>query len=232
MIYLDGKMDVVANNLANVNTNGFKRSGVAFNQHIVAEQAKHRDQIDIDPLPGGQIKTYVENTQGNMIHTGSPLNFALDGEGFFTIQTPHGIAYTRDGQFTHDDEGFITTMDGYYVVGEYNGPIRIFGKDFSVSDSGDILVDNYVVNRFLIENFDINDVVQRGHNLFFVKNWDDIEFIDPTAHVKQGYLENSNVSIVKEMIEMIAINRQYQANEKAVRTQDDALNKTVNNIAR
>jgi flagellar hook-basal body protein len=93
---------VVANNLANVDTKGFKRSGIAFNQQMVAEQAKFRNQIDIDPLPQGRIKTYTENTQGPIKQTSNPLNFALDGTGYFTLQTPNGVAFTQDRRF-HDE---------------------------------------------------------------------------------------------------------------------------------
>ena len=230
MQYLDEKMDIVSNNIANANTNGFKRSGVAFNMHMVAEQAKLRDQIFTDPLPKGEIKSYVEYTQGHLQQTTNPLNFALEGSGFFSVQTPQGTAWTRDGAFSMNEEGFLTTMDGYYVLGTY-GPIRVEGKSFSVSDMGDIVVDNQIVNKFQVQDFDINDVIQRGDNLFFAKD----EFIDITdgnAFVKQGYLEGSNVSIVKEMIEMIAINKQYQANDKAIKTNDDALQKAVRDIAR
>jgi flagellar basal-body rod protein FlgG len=232
MQYLDEKLDVVANNIANSNTNGFKRSGVAFNQSMVAEQSKIRDKINTDPLPRGEIKTYIEMSQGHLNQTSNPLNFALDGEGFFTILTPNGYAWTREGVFTHDDDGYLATMDGYRVVGEYNGPIRLFGSSFSVSDAGDIVVDGRVVNRFLIQNFEMSEVFQHGNNLYFPRNFEEQYFTEPNAKVRQGYLETSNVAIVKEMIEMIAINRQYQANEKAIRTNDEALNKSVNNIAR
>jgi len=232
MQYLDEKLDVIANNLANVNTAGFKRSGIAFGQQMVAEQAKHRDQITMDALPEGNIQTYVETTQGGVKQTGNSLNFALDGDGYFTVMTANGIAYTRDGSFTMDDDGYLTTMDGFAVLGEFNSPIRPFDKSFSVSDTGDVVIDNTVVNKFLIVDFDINEVVQRGHNLYFPKDFSSQEFREPSAQVRQGFLEDSNVQIVQEMISMIAVNRQYQAQEKAIRTNDDALNKAVNNIAR
>ena len=230
MQYLDERMDVVANNLANVDTNGFKRTDIAFHQRMVAEQAKHRDQINIDPLPKGEIRTYIEYTQGHIKQTSNPLNFALDGSGFFTIQTPEGLAFTRDGAFTMNDEGFLTTMDGFYVMGGY-GPIRIEGKSFSISDHGHIMIDGVVMEQFEIQNFDIKDLIQGGRNLYFTRD-DFVKNTDATAHIRQGYIESSNVNIVKEMIAMIAINRQYQANEKAIKTADEALNKSVNNIAR
>jgi flagellar basal-body rod protein FlgG len=230
MQYLDERMDVVANNLANVNTNGFKRSDIAFNQRMSAEQAKHRDQIKIDPLPVGETKTYIEYTQGPIQQTSNPLNFALDGSGFFTIQTPNGTAYTRDGAFTMNEHGYLTTIDGYFVMGN-RGPIQVEGKSFSVSEDGQIVVDNFVMNQLTIQNFNITDLIQDGNNLYLPRH----EFIantETTAVVRQGFIEASNVNIVKEMIAMIAINRQYQANEKAIKTADEALNKSVNQIAR
>ena len=229
MQYLDEKLDIVANNLANIETNGFKRSNVAFNQHMVAEQAKQRNQIK-DPLPKGEIKSYVEFTQGPIKQTANPLNFALEGSGFFTIQTPDGPAFTRDGAFTMNDEGYLVTMDGDFVMGSY-GPIRLDGKTFSISDHGDIVVDNIVMDKFEIMNFNITDLIQRGGNLYFPRN-EFVDHIEPNALVLQGYVESSNVNIVQEMIAMIAVNKQYQANEKAIRTNDEALQKSVSQIAR
>ena len=230
MQYLDEKLDVIANNLANTDTTGFKRSGVAFNQQLTAEQAKHRNQINLDPLPVGTIHTYIENTQGAIKQTSNPLNFALDGNGYFTVQTPDGVAWTRDGAFTMNEEGYLTTKDGFYVMGDY-GPIRIEGKKFSVSDQGDIIVDNFVANKLLLQDFHGDCVVQKGNNLYFPKG-EYMMFKDPEANIRQGYLESSNVSIVKEMITMIAINRQYQANDKAIKTQDEALGRAASQIAR
>ncbi|MDD4155550.1 MAG: flagellar hook-basal body protein [Candidatus Cloacimonetes bacterium] len=229
MQYLQEKMDIVANNLANVNTAGFKRSGVLFNQHMVAEQAKQRNQ-NKDPLPEGNIISYIENTQGAVKETGNPLDLSLTGKGFFSIQTPEGKAWNSEGSFTLDSMGYMTTMNGDYLMGDY-GPIQVNGEKFSISDNGDVMVDNNVVNKIKIENFDLNDVVQIGDNLLKSKD-DNLQLVKSDALVKQGYLEISNVSIVKEMVEMIALHRQFQANEKAIKTNDEALNKAVNNIAR
>ena len=230
MQYLDERMDVVSNNIANANTNGFKRSGVAFNMHMVAEQAKYRDQNFTEALPKGEIKTYLENSQGHMIQTSNPLHFALDGAGYFMIQTPEGIAFTRDGNFTINEDGYMSTMDGNLVIGEW-GAIQLFGKQFSISDKGDIVIDNQKINRFQLYDIAINDLVQQGNNLYFAKD-DNVEMEESLALVQQGYLEGSNVSIVKEMIDMIAINRQYQANDRAIRTSDEALQKAVRDIAK
>ena len=229
MQYLMERTDTVANNLANANTVGFKRSDIAFNMYMTAEHATRRNQIN-DPLPRGELKTFVDHTQGALKQTANPLNIAIEGQGYFTIQTPEGTAWTRDGGFTMNEHGYLTTMDGYFVMGEW-GPILLQGNNFSVSYEGDIVYDNQVVNRFLLQNFDKSDVLQKGSNLYFPRD-EFIELSEANPLLKQGFIEASNVSVIKEMIAMITIQRQYQANEKAIRTNDEALQRTVRDIAR
>jgi flagellar basal-body rod protein FlgG len=228
-------MDIVANNLANVDTAGFRRSDIAFNQFMSSEHALRRNQIEFEHLPPGSLQTFVDHTQAALRPTESPLHMAIDGEGYFTIQTPNGTAWNRDGSFTLNEIGYLSTMDGYLVMGEF-GPIQLDGNNFSVSLDGDIVVENQVVNRFLIQNFDTNDVKLTGKNLFVPRDefLDDVQaiVIEPNAVIKQGFLETSNVSIVREMVRMIAIHRQYQANERAIRTNDEALQRSVRDIAR
>jgi flagellar basal-body rod protein FlgG len=229
MQYLQEKMDVVANNVANSTTNGFKRSGLFQDQLMGAEQANNRNKIQ-QALPEGEIKTYVEFTQGGSIATNNKLDFSIGGDGFFSIQTPNGTAYTRDGQFTVNQEGVLVTASGYPVLGKA-GQINVQGEKISVSEEGIISIDGTEVNKFDMKSFDIKQGEQREDNLWITKN-QDVEVKDANPQIRQGYLETSNVSIVKEMVDMIAIQRWYQANERSIRTNDDALNKAVNQIAR
>lgn len=229
MQYLQEKMDVVANNVANSTTNGFKRSGMFVDMLMGAEQANNRNKIEQE-LPEGEIKTYTEYTQGGQRPTNNKLDFAINGDGFFTVQTPEGLAYTRDGQFTINQEGMMVTANGYPVMGK-SGQIAVQGEKISVSQEGIISIDGTVVNEFELKTFDVKRAEQRGDNLWKPKS-EEVEVKDAKAQVKQGSLELSNVSIVKEMVDMISIQRWYQANEKSMKTNDDALNKAVNQIAR
>lgn len=229
MQYLQEQMDVTANNLANSTTNGFKKNGMAFNQVFNAQQANNRNQIE-QQLPEGRIFTYTEFTQGGLRQTSNPLDLALNGDGFFTVQTPQGIMYTRDGQFSRSPEGLLVTVNGYPVLSE-SGPIQLQGEKFSVGEDGTIQVGNDKVGKLQISTFDIRQGAQRSDNLWSPVS-DEVEVKEAEPQVRQGFLETSNVNIVKEMVDMIAIQRWYQVNDKAIKTNDDALNKAVNNIAR
>ena len=127
-------------------------------------------------------------------------------------------------------DGILSTINGYHVMGE-SGAINLEGEKFSVTEDGEIVINNQIVDKLSINSFDIKEAVQMGDNLWKTKN-DDVEVYPTNPEIKQGYLEISNVSIVKEMVSMIAIQRWYNANEKAIKTNDDALNKAVNNIAK
>lgn len=229
MQYLQEKMDIVANNLANSNTNGFKRNGLFINELMDAQQANIRNKIN-QPLPEGEIQSYTENTQGPLRETKNKLDFALNGDGFFSVQTPEGIQYTRDGQFTVSPEGLLVTPNGYQVIGQ-SGPIAIQGEKIEVADNGLIMVDGSVTNKFDVKTFDVKDALQQSNNLWKLRE-DGVQVEPSQASVKQGYIENSNVQIVKEMVDMIAVQRWYNVNERSIRTNDDALNKAVNQIAR
>lgn len=229
MQYLQEKMDVVSNNLANSNTNGYKRNGLFIDQLIGAEQANIRNQIK-QPLPAGELKTYTEFTQGGVRETQNKFNFAINGDGFFSVETPNGVAYTRDGQFTVNEQGILTTVNGYPVLGQ-SGTIKVESEKFSVTEDGTIAMNNEIVDKFDIKSFSIFEGVQMSDNLWRPKD-DQVEVNTVDPQVKQGYLELSNVSIVKEMVDMISIQRWYNVNERSIRTNDDALNKAVNNIAR
>lgn len=229
MQYLESRLEVVSNNLANSNTNGFKRSGVLFDQVFNSEQHLVANNTPNIKLPDGEIKTYQDSEQGSLRETGNTLNFAINGTGYFTIQTPNGTAYTRDGQFSINGQGMLVTSDGYNVLGE-SGPITVGQKDMAVSDAGDIMVDGNVINKFQIKNFDTRESKQIGNNLY--KLADDSAAKTVASTVKQGYLENSNVNVVEEMVSMITTQRYYEANHRVLRAQDDTLSKAVNEVAR
>lgn len=245
------RMDVVSNNMANVDTNGYKRRDVFFRQLIGAEQALERDEIELrrdenlplthseDPccrLRGvpfrfkGDISTYTDYSHGPVKETGNPLDVALASEGFFTIQGPDGIGYTRDGQFKLNENGSLVTADGFFVLGE-SGPIEITGNALEISQKGHIIVDGNIINQLMIRDFDRQDLVRTRHALY-VPSGENPEALPVNPNVQQGYLETSNVNPVQEMVRMISTQRHYETNANLITSVDRVLEKTVSQLGR
>jgi flagellar basal-body rod protein FlgF len=252
MQYLIEKTDVIANNIANTTTNGFKRKGVFFRELIGAEQALERNQIhamvagdghhftrqrrvECEPngqpwSAGGEVATYTDYSGGPLRSTGNPLDLALGDEGYFSVETSQGTGYTRDGQFKLDKDGFLVTSDGNRVNGE-GGPIQITGSSVSVGTNGAVVVDGKEINRIAVRTF---DEARQNHILNGMIHLPEGSDASPVLNpnVQQGFLESSNVSAVREMVEMIAAQRHYDADSRVIQTIDSTLQKSVNDIGR
>ncbi|NLU10231.1 MAG: flagellar basal-body rod protein FlgF [Tepidanaerobacter acetatoxydans] len=240
------RTDVISNNLANVNTSGFKKDRAIF--RALPEMNIHRfddpitvglDRV-IDPRPFiGMLGTgamldeiNTDFSQGAIKVTSNPLDIALRGEGFFEVQTPEGIRYTRDGSFTMDREGYIVTSDGYYVLGE-NGPVLLPQEgDIVISQQGEVTVSGQFVDRLRIVNFaDQGQLIKQGSNLYNSQT-PMIQADDEVVQVVQGALEGSNANTISEMVDLITAFRAYEASQKVIQTHDETLDRAVNDIAR
>jgi flagellar basal-body rod protein FlgG len=239
------KQDVIANNLANVNTTGFKGDMAVFKEQMQQAIERTSDRPDgLNLLPGGDptfIGTmgtggetdgvYVNYGAGMFRETQNPLDLALVGEGFFAVDTGNGIRYTRNGAFTLSDAGELVTSDGYKVLGA-NGPVQIpEGAQFTATEDGRIYVDNAEIDQLQIVSFDKPfPLTKIGNSLFQAP--EDAPVIPSEAQVKQGGLEGSNVNPVTEMVHMIATMRAYEAAAKALQGEDELLGKAVNEVGR
>lgn len=235
------RTDIISNNLANVNTTGFKKDLAIFQASPEMNIYRFNDPISvgatkIDPKPfigilGTGVQVDDVNTdflQGGLEKTSNPLDIALRGEGFFEVMTPQGARYTRDGCFTKDREGRMITMEGYQLMGQ-NGPIVIQGEDVNIDNTGGISVDGRNIDTIRIVTFEnLDQIIKEGDNLYQAIE----EPIEANAEVVQKYIERSNVNPVSEMTEMITAFRAYEANQKAIRTHDETLERAVNDIAR
>jgi flagellar basal-body rod protein FlgG len=180
--------------------------------------------------------------QCSFIQTENPLNVAIEGSGFFAVETPAGVRYTRDGTFSLNAAGQLVTMNGYLVLGQ-NGPIQIdfensniarinidsTGGISAVADDGVEIVD---FDQLQIVSFaDERQLVKQGKNLYSAENvaGGTLPFIGTVA---QGYLEQSNTNAISEMVNLIATYRAYEVNAKAVQTQDEMLGKAVNEVGK
>lgn len=237
------QLDVISNNLANVSTNGFKRSRPVFQdllyQTIRQPGAQSSQQTR---LPSGmQLGTGVRPvatermyTQGNLNYTGNAKDLAVNGDGFFQIQMPDGtIGYTRDGAFQTDNQGQIVTASGYYLEPPITVPQN--AQTMTVTRDGVVTVklpdqtDDVQIGQIQLANF-INPagLEARGENLFFETGSSGAPIIaepgaDGMGNVWQNYTETSNVNVVEELVTMIQTQRAYEINSKSITTSDQML---------
>lgn len=219
------KTDVLSNNLANIDNVGFKREQTFF--ELVSDKT------------GKDLKLNVKTdfNQGVLDETNNTLDMALAGKGFFVVETQNGEAFTRDGHFKLDEEGFLITSSGDYVKGQ-NGSIVLTAEDslvpqqIEISKEGDIFVDGNLQDKLLITDFtNTSNLKKIGDNLFIANI--DAERIEPeNFEVKQGFLEKSNVNPVEEMMGLIEVQRQFESTQKIIRTLDDTFRSAVNQVGR
>lgn len=212
-------MERIANNLANLNTIGYKREGLFI-------------QI-LNQLGGPQVKSPVDLTQGEVFETKNPLDIAIVGVGLFVVKTDKGYEYIRNGNFQISPEGFLVDKQGRKVIGK-NGEINLSeykldeNNVLSISRNGEIKVGENSVDALLIAKLDENKYDFRKEGL----NFDSISDIEELAEeneyqLLQGYLEESNVNPIQEMENMIRVSKDYESSYKMVITLDESLQKSV-----
>ncbi|MCX7856677.1 MAG: flagellar basal-body rod protein FlgF [Deltaproteobacteria bacterium] len=221
--YLETKMDIIANNLANTNTAGYKNLKIFFNYSVQEER-----ETEKSCLPDlGALDTYIDFSNGPLVETRNPLDIAIEGDGFFVIMTPRGPAYTRAGQFTLSPEKRLTTLDGMPVMGE-GGEIYIDGKDVRVETDGSVFVDGNYVDRLRIVDFENKSSLKPdGKGLFVNMDQKNVETSPERITVKQGFIEGSNVNVVKELTEMIFLLRAFETYTKVEQMQSESKSKLL-----
>lgn len=247
MVAQQANLDVISNNLANVNTTGFKKSRTDFQDLMYQTMRQVGAATGPDTkLPTGiqighgvrQVATQKLYTQGNYQNTGNPLDVAIEGDGFFQITMADGnIAYTRDGAFKKDDQGRIVTSEGYPLEPQITIPAQ--STNLTISSDGRITVKNssgateeigqLTIARFInpagLENIGRNLVKEtEASGTATVGNPGE----DGAGTLTQQYLEMSNVQVVEEMVNMIVAQRAYEVNSKAIQTSDDMLERAAN----
>ena len=234
------QMDVVANNLANASTTGFRRTDTtqrAFPELLIHRVERQGLGPNTSSLPIGGLGlgvtidgTYTDFAVGALRRTDNPLDVALlEQDMFFTVNTGDGRRYTRNGAFQLNADGELISSNGDQVLGT-RGPIRIRGGKVDIDATGLIYVDDVVVDRLLITTFAAPELLQRDAAQYFVASPEAGALAAGEFTVAQGSLEQSNVNVVKELVKMINVQRAYEANQKAVKAADDTLGKLVNEL--
>jgi len=229
------KLDIISNNLANVNTTGFKKDELvtkAFDDFLVYRISAGEPPVNIGVInPGvGVNEIYTNFYQGSLLETHNPLDLAISGGGYFAVETPNGIRYTRDGSFLLNKDNLLVTKEGYPVLGE-NGYITLGSGNISINEKGEIYLNDELVDRLKLVDFEDPNVLRKqGDNLFYTEG--DVSEKEADGRIMQGFLESSNVNAVKEMVDMITVLRTYESNSKIVQSLDQTLDKAVNEIGR
>ncbi len=241
MIAQQMNVDNIANNLANVNTTGFKKSNVEFQDVLYQNirQAGSASSISTE-VPTGlsigygtkPVATHRQFTEGDLTGTGNPLDMAITGDGFFQVEYPDGsTVYTRDGTFKMSADGTVVTSEGYSLLPQLTIPED--ASSISIGSDGTVEVlqtgsdTPTQIGQIELARF-INPagLSAIGHNLFVQTGASGDPITDiPTqsglGSIDQGYLEMSNVDVVDEMVNMIVAQRAYEMNSKAIQTADD-----------
>ena len=234
------RMEVAINDLANVQTPGYKAersASTSFSEQLVAQLDGAQAPLPVGPmmLVNMAEAPQLDMRQGPLSSTGRPLDIALDGTGFLVVDTSNGVAYTRDGSMSMDD-GYLTTTRGARVLGE-SGPIRPStasgGGTLSISPDGTVIVDGSPVDRLKIVEFAPDQrFTKLGENLVLPADASQAPSENSSTTVHQGFVEGSNVDVTTTMTSMLELQRAYSANSRMIQFHDQMLTRAVNDIAR
>jgi flagellar basal-body rod protein FlgF len=219
------EMAVVANNIANISTTGFRREGVVFSEYIAA--------MDSDPSlstahASGRM---VDLTQATVTQTGGTFDFAIQGDGFFLIETPGGERLTRSGAFTPNAEGELVTPDGYRLLDAGGAPVFVppDAKTVGLSQDGTLSVEGQPVAE--IGLWQPADLLALRHQAGTLFDGGELEPVED-ATVLQGMLEDSNVQPVSEIARMIEVQRAYELGQKFLDAEDDRVRGVIQALGR
>ena len=272
MINEQHRMDVMTNNLANADTNGYKKEGATSQAFDNVLAYKIKDLSEAGNLPklisrtkaidenevnneanpdylqnrvrkvgmnlGVKVgENYVDYSEGPIKETGNTFDLAISDRGFFAIEYTNkagetSIKYTRDGNFTMNLQGYLMTQDGDYVLDEDGRRIRMdTALDVSIDRNGTITQDGGYVATIGLTDFEDYDYLERfGENFF--EPIEGATEIETESQIYSGYLELSNISMVTEMVNMIAIQRHYESNQRVITTMDETLDIAVNQLGK
>ena len=215
------RLEVAAQDLANVNTSGYKGQRLVFSE-ILANRSATGER------PGGLVAVGDQRTnffQGEVQATGNPFHLAIEGDGFFVVQTVRGERYTRNGNFTLKSDGTIITSQGDALLGA-GGPLQVSGGKMQIAADGSVSSSEGDIGKLRIVRFkDPRQAVKEGANLFLSPPTNVQETSD--IRVLQGELEQSNVSPIDSMVSLIAIQRQFEAYQRAMALMDSATQRMI-----
>ncbi len=223
---LQRQMEVVANNMANMNTTGYKSRAVMFEDFIRRPSPKSEQHMVLDR------GTLRDISQGTLLKTDNPLDIAISGQGYFAIQTPQGTQYTRQGSFHLDTEGNMVTFDGYKVLSGGGQPITIPAEANQISIGRDGLISTDVgdAGRLQVVRFENESQMQETHGGLY--QTDEVAQTDDQSVLNQGMVEGSNVKPIAEVSQVMEVSRTYQRVARMIDAENERLRNAIRTLGK
>ncbi|HVP11929.1 MAG TPA: flagellar hook-basal body protein [Phycisphaerae bacterium] len=230
---------IIANNLANADTPGFKADRIAFQERLNAATAhgdmRARNPV-LDAMTGGLFETpiYTDFAQGNIIPSNNPLDLAVEGDGFLTVQTKDGARYTRDGRLLMNADGeLVHAASGGAVLGNDSQPIvldPVAREAVKIDESGQVSQGERIAGRLALVDFgDRQQLGKVGENLYSANG---LKGTEAHGSIRQSAYEASTVEPANVLVDLISASRAYEANARLIALQDDSLGRVVNELGR
>jgi len=217
-------MDLFAQNIANVNTNGYKKERISFRDYLIP--ADNASGVVEDGRTMTQLSEQVTDfSNGPILSTSNPLDLALSGDGFFALENNR---YTRNGNFKISNDGYLATQGNIKILGD-GGPISIEGNRIEISSSGEVFADDISVGNIKVVDFEDRSKLKKMDEGLFYSEESGQEL---DANISQGYLESSNVEVIREMVQMVTSMREFESYQKMIHAFDEAASKTINEMGK
>lgn len=238
MIAVEGRQDIIANNVANIGTPGYKRQEavqLGFSQ-ILNGQLRNPEHFNRIPAPAGGVKlveTFPHMDSAALRETDNPLHVGLAGPGFMVVDTPGGERFTRAGEFTIDVEGHLATPDGHKVQSVAGAPIDVRDGVVVIGREGGVTVDGVPAGQIRVVEFESPQrLMRQGDSLYAANEEVRARMIDAEeTAVEQNQIEMSNVNVTLEMGKMMMGLRAYEANQRVIQTIDSTVGRMIEQIA-
>lgn len=223
------QVDLIANNVANLGTTGFKREGMVFAQHV--------ERLDVEGRRLAQAEdraSFTDHAQGPLTQTGNALDVALEGDGFLAVEAGDGTAYTRDGRLSVNPAGELVTVTGHRVLDEGGAPVLIPAEAAPLTITGEGMiasVDGQQLGRLGVFALD-DDRLRRDPDGLFRAEGEAEPRPAETTRVVQGFIEGSNVGPVRELVDLIEAQRAYERGQDMIASEDERVRRAVETLGR